>query len=151
MGDDDRQVTKVKVQDHEKHKQAHPHENLRHDHRHEDEGFEGAVDGEALAVEHPGSQRAEDGGQEGGSGADHQTVAEGVEQHPVVEEGFVPFQGEPLLAEAGLGLVEGEDDQQDNGKIKKGKDQGRPTSPEPADQRGSVRAHPTTGCFSRHR
>lgn len=98
-------------------------------------------------------QGAQNRGEDGGGGPDHQAVAKGVEQDAVAKEGLVPFQGKAFPVEAGLGLVERKDDEQDDGEIKEGEDQGRPTSAKPADQGGSVRQVPApgTGKFSNHR
>ena len=145
VGDDDGEVAQVEIQDDEKHQQADAHEDFRHDHGHEDKSLERPVDGKAVTVEHPGAEGAEDGGEEGGGDPDHEGVAEGVEQNAVLEKSLVPFQGEAFPAEAGLGLVEGKDDEQDDGKIKKGKDEGGPTAAQPADQSGSARQVPATG------
>ena len=96
------------------------------------------MDGETVAVKHPGAQSSEPGGQKCGDRADQEAVGEGMKKDTVLEQCIVPFQGEAFPLEAAFRFVEGKENEKKNRKIKKSEDHTGPGSAKPFYQSRTV-------------
>ena len=87
-------------------------------------GHDGLLDVAAPhAMETQSTERADNRRDEGGQDGQHEGVAQGREGFPVVEQLFVPNQGELGKFSQAPRLVEGEDNEHRDGEVEKGEDE----------------------------
>ena len=95
-------------------------------------------------VEADGGKGARDGGDDGCQDRDSQGGIQGVQDHLIVEQLVIPIQGEAGPYGAAFGVVEGKDNQNEDGGIKEEKDQ---SGHQAAEQRWFP-IHSITACSS---